>query len=298
MDVYQTRLAVDHDKLQRLLAVTPAITLVESTGEPPTRYLLEYRVKTWSKDPQGTAIAPLDQVRAEFVLPDGYPRHPPVVRLLSPVYHPNVSGEQVALSPGWSAGTSLPLYLLRLAEVLAFQSYSLKFPLNPAAATWAEQQLATFPTDDTDFLHSLHLAEGILREAEGDLRPDDHCLTCQTTADQVPLHVAVSHHIVCERCLRLCAHCQMVLAPQSPQQACTVCEQQVCYQCLLRCLQCGTLVCLDHMERCAVCSLGHCPSCTVSCDGCGARVCSSHAGPAERDGRSLQLCEKCLLQPA
>jgi len=44
-----------------------------------------------------------------------------------------------------SAGESLADMIARIAEMICFQSYNVKSPLNARAAAWAEQNVARLP---------------------------------------------------------------------------------------------------------------------------------------------------------
>jgi hypothetical protein len=295
MDVRLARLEADRRKLAAVMAAKPPIKIVETVGEPPERYLLEYNVRTLARNEKTGRIEPQATSRVEITLSEGYPRLAPACRMVTPVFHPNIVTEAVCVHDHWSASASLSHLVLRIGELLAFQSYSLKFPLNPEAATYLESHLHELPTDPTDFVAVLHRAEGVRRENQADLRPYDHCVACGKTADQVSLYVTENHHVVCEECMILCAHCQVVMSNRSPMQECTVCTQKVCYKCIHRCLSCSKLVCFDHMVKCQICDLGHCPGCVIECAACHAVVCVEHAAPVEREGQTMHLCEKCLL---
>ena len=48
-------------------------------------------------------------------------------------------------------GEPLPLMVTRIAEMICFQSYNVKSPLNARAAAWAEQNLPRLPLQRGDF---------------------------------------------------------------------------------------------------------------------------------------------------
>jgi hypothetical protein len=45
--------------------------------------------------------------------------------------------------------------VVRIAEMICFQSYNLKSPLNAAAAAWAEQNLSKLPLQKVDLTAGL-----------------------------------------------------------------------------------------------------------------------------------------------
>jgi hypothetical protein len=125
------------------------IRLVEALGDPPERYRFELSV--------GSLVVVNDQVvpkpshLVEVYMTLGYPRQAPQCRMLSPVFHPNIAPHAICIGDHWSAGQSLITVVQRIAEMLAYQSYNVKSPLNGAAARWAEENMGRLPVDGRDF---------------------------------------------------------------------------------------------------------------------------------------------------
>lgn len=298
MDVRIDRLKADEEKLLNLLQDNALIQLEEAIGSPPERYLLTYHVQGLAYNTKSRQVESRESFQVELTLGDAYPRLAPQCRMVSETYHPNIVADAICVIDYWSAGSSLSRLVVRIAELLAFQSYGLKYPLNPEAANWVQDHLDELPTDTTDFVAILHQAEGIRRASEDDIRPMDTCVGCGAVAAQTTLHITGSHHLVCENCQLPCTHCGVLMSEKSPHEHCQVCEEAACYTCIHRCLNCGVLVCFDHMTKCGICNLGHCPTCSRECSKCGTRTCAEHAGPAQRDGQEVILCESCLLAEA
>ena len=70
--------------------------------------------------------------------------------MLSPVFHPNIDTQKICIGDHWSAGQSLAQLIVRIGEMLCYQSYNVKSPLNAEAAAWAEQHLDSLPLQTTD----------------------------------------------------------------------------------------------------------------------------------------------------
>ena len=87
---------------------------------------------------QNDVVVPKDRHIVEVYLTLGYPRQAPQCRMLTPVFHPNIAPHAVCIGDHWSAGQTLAEVVARIAEMIAFQSYNVKSPLNGAAARWAE----------------------------------------------------------------------------------------------------------------------------------------------------------------
>ena len=83
--------------------------------------------------------------------------HPDIVssfvqegRLASHLYHPNIAPHAICIGDHWSAGESLATLIARIGEIITFQSYNVKSPLNGEAARWAEQNVARLPLQKID----------------------------------------------------------------------------------------------------------------------------------------------------
>jgi ubiquitin-protein ligase len=139
------RLHSDHEQVSRLFAEHPFVRIVASEGEPPEKYTFEIRVRGLVPDGEEAPPRPGLVHRAEVFLPLDYPRRPPFCRMITPVFHPNIDPQKICIGDHWSAGQSLALMVTRIAEMICFQSYNVKSPLNAEAAAWAEQNVDLLP---------------------------------------------------------------------------------------------------------------------------------------------------------
>lgn len=143
------RLHSDFELVNRLFAANARIRLLRTEGTPPDRYV--FAVQVAGLAPEGeVAGRPVGEHQVEIYLPADYPRRPPFCRMLTPVFHPNIDPQKICIGDHWSAGQSLPQMVVRIAEMLCFQSYNLKSPLNAAAAAWAEKNLELLPLEKGD----------------------------------------------------------------------------------------------------------------------------------------------------
>lgn len=97
-------------------------------------------------------LQPVETHLVEVTLPLNYPRTPPQCRMLSPVFHPNIAPHAICVGDHWSAGESLQSIITRIGEMLAYQSYNVKSPLNGEAARWGEQHKDQMPLDRVSML--------------------------------------------------------------------------------------------------------------------------------------------------
>ena len=150
MNTYTRRLQSDWDALRAALREFPRIAIEGTAGNPPQRYHLRYRVKSLEEKPDGS-IEERPEHLVEITLTRAYPRQPPLCRMLTPVYHPNIAPHAICIGDHWAAGESLTQLVFRIGEMLSFQSYNVKSPLNGPAAHWAETHLEKLPLDPVPF---------------------------------------------------------------------------------------------------------------------------------------------------
>ena len=143
------RLRADYEQVSQLFHEHPFVRIMSTEGDPPEKYTFEFKVRGLT--PQDDAL-PLPRTlhRAEVFLPLDYPRRPPFCRMITPVFHPNIDPQKICIGDHWSAGQSLALMVTRIAEMICFQSYNVKSPLNAEAAAWVEQNMARLPLQKGD----------------------------------------------------------------------------------------------------------------------------------------------------
>lgn len=140
------RLRADFEQVSAAFTEHPHIRVASVEGDPPEKYIFEFRVRGLvPPDEASEDVRPRLIHRAEVFLPLDYPRRPPFCRMTTPVFHPNIDPQKICIGDHWSAGQSLAEMVTRIAEMICFQSYNVKSPLNAAAAAWAEQNVGRLP---------------------------------------------------------------------------------------------------------------------------------------------------------
>jgi len=122
-------------------------------GEPPERYIFEFYLNGLVEDEE-EKITPIGRHVVEVYLPVDYPRRPPFCRMMSPIFHPNIDAQKICIGDHWSAGQSLEQLIIRIGEMICFQSFNIKSPLNAKAAVWVEKNIMQLPLDKADLLGS------------------------------------------------------------------------------------------------------------------------------------------------
>ena len=130
-------------------AAHPRIRVLSAEGNPPEKYTVEFRVAALVPTPEG-GFRRGDAHRAEILLSLDYPRRPPFCRMVTPVFHPNIDPQKICIGDHWSAGQGLVELITRIAEMITYQSYNVKSPLNAKAAAWAEQNESQLPLERID----------------------------------------------------------------------------------------------------------------------------------------------------
>lgn len=126
------------------------IRILQTEGNPPEKYVVQFSI---------LGLVPAEEEapsyarthRAEIFLLRDYPRRPPLCRMTTPVFHPNIDPQKICIGDHWSAGQTLPQLVVRIAEMIAYQSYNVKSPLNAKAAAWAEEHIDQLPLEKKDF---------------------------------------------------------------------------------------------------------------------------------------------------
>lgn len=144
------RLTADFANLSDYVQRHPRIRLLQANGDPPEQYQLEYRIN--SVRMVDGEVQPVKTHLVEIVLPRNYPRTPPQCRMLSPVFHPNIAPHAICVGDHWSSGEPLQSIVIRIGELLAYQSYNVKSPLNGEAARWVEKNELKMPLDKVSLL--------------------------------------------------------------------------------------------------------------------------------------------------
>jgi ubiquitin-protein ligase len=266
------RLKSDHEVLRRLANRHPKIEIEGVSGNPPDRYRIKMRVRSLRE--KGEQIEVVDTHRLEITLPRGYPRDAPLFRMLTPVFHPNIAPHAVCIGDHWTASEQLDTLVQRVGEILAFQSYNIKSPLNGRAAQWVDENPTRLPLDREEFFVDLAAAEPQTNEA---YRAATTCANCGATAGE--MRTCPKGHTACGDCTLHCGQCG-----KSQCLTCGEHKNHVCPNAATACRNCGKaatgLVCNEWHTLCDDCGLA-CRTCgEVGCVVCGnipCRTCATRA---------------------
>jgi ubiquitin-protein ligase len=140
------RLLADHEQMQRVFKSFPLIRVQSVTGDPPELYKIEYRVKGLDAGKNGTPIT-REHHLVEIHLTSDYPRLSPMCKMLTPTFHPNIDTSTICVGDHWTAGERLADLVVRIGEMLSYQAYNIRSPLDGEAAMWADLNGPKLPID-------------------------------------------------------------------------------------------------------------------------------------------------------
>jgi hypothetical protein len=269
------RLKADHEALRRLAHLHPRIEIEGVFGNPPERYRLKLKVRSLRE--HGETLEVADEHRLEVTMPRGYPRDAPMFRMLTPEFHPNIAPHAVCIGDDWTAGEPLDLLIQRVGEILAYQSYNIKSPLNGRAAQWVEQNPGSIPIDREEFF--LDLAAAPANSAE---LATPACANCGARGGQ--LSACDAGHVLCSDCALLCQTCGRLVCLSCGHKTCQACRatQPACANCGGS-VSAGLVVCTARHQLCSDCG-AVCPTCRQTlCLVCGTypcRTCAPRGAPA------------------
>jgi ubiquitin-protein ligase len=249
------RLKADYEALRRLAHLHPRIEIEGVFGNPPERYRLRLKVKSLRE--RGEVIETVTEHRLEVMMPQGYPRDAPMFRMLTPVFHPNIAPHAVCIGDNWTAGESIDHLIQRVGEILAYQSYNTKSPLNGRAAQWVDEHRDRLPVDHEEFFLDLSAAPA------PDERAAPACANCG--AKTALLASCRAGHALCGDCAMQCPTCATIVCLSCGDRTCPVCAAAT-----PACANCGAKTALL-----APCRAGHasCGDCAMQCPRCATLVC-------------------------
>ena len=136
-------------------------------GEPPELYRLENNVKSLDRGKKPDKPVPREVHLVEIQLTSEYPRMSPKCRMLTPIFHPNIDPATICVGDHWAAGERLVDLVVRIGEMLAYQAYNIKSPLDAEAAMWADLNPEKLPVDSQNLRDPLPSGSADVPPARG-----------------------------------------------------------------------------------------------------------------------------------
>ena len=144
MSIRTRRLQRDYEKVLSELAGSEFVCVRPVSGDPPSHYLVTYRLQGLAWDEATGDVTPIDEHQVDIHLPLGYPKQAPRCVMRTPIWHPNI-GDYVCIGDYWSAGVTLVDIIAHIGDMIQYRSYNLRSPVNKGAAVWAQNKTSSFP---------------------------------------------------------------------------------------------------------------------------------------------------------
>lgn len=144
------RLTADADQMRTTFAGSSTIRVISTEGDPPELYRIGYHIRSLDRGTKSDQPIARDTHEVEIQLTSEYPRISPKCRMLTPIFHPNIDPSTICVGDHWAAGERLVDLVIRIGEMLAYQAYNIKSPLDAEAAMWADLNQDKLPTDRRD----------------------------------------------------------------------------------------------------------------------------------------------------
>jgi|GEM_PF-912872 len=141
------RLISDHESIKLAFDNNELIQVVLFKGSPPELYRVRYRNVGVIDLQCGNPVLGKDHL-IEIQLTSEYPRQSPKCKILTKIFHPNFDPISICVGDHWTAQESLVDLVIRIGEMISFQSYNIKSPLNGEAAMWADLNRHMLPVDN------------------------------------------------------------------------------------------------------------------------------------------------------
>jgi ubiquitin-protein ligase len=276
MSVRLRRLRSEHERLKVVFDGHDRIRIVEATGRPPERYVVEFTVKGLVEE--NGELVERNTHRAEITLGPDYPKQMPRCVMLTPVFHPNIDHLAICTEDIGSAGQTLDQTIIFIAEMISFQAYNLQSPRNGDAAHWTKENENRLPLETIDLFPPVLMDPATQRTIAWRTASQSAELEQESSQDR-------SREPSQDRSQDRSAQCVNCGSPTAAAALCAA-GHPTCADCAIECANCGTSICLEcGPGRCRVCTALvrtslFCRDCLVPCSGCGSVTCLEHAAEA------------------
>lgn len=146
MNPRMKRLENDYRDLRTIFDADPLVEIVAIGPVPSEKYRIVYKVPSLRLDSKGQPIR-VDATVVEIDLPQGYPKLPPIARTIAGdvVFHPNFNATKICLADHWAPATQLVDLVREIGEMLQWEKFNIRSPLNAQAAQWSQENKGEIP---------------------------------------------------------------------------------------------------------------------------------------------------------
>ena len=149
------RLRADYERVRQLHDQHGLIQILETQGDPPTKYIIQYTCRGIARVLGGEPLY-TEMHRVFIHLTEAYPTNQPMMEWMTPIFHPNIrpDGQSVCIGT-WYPAKTLDQLILMMGEMVQYKNYASHDPLFLDASLWAMNNKHLFPVDERDLLHPL-----------------------------------------------------------------------------------------------------------------------------------------------
>jgi ubiquitin-protein ligase len=119
------------------------ITVQAIGPAPASKYRLIYKVPSLRID-GANRVTVSELTVVELTLPMDYPKAKPSAVAMERVFHPNFA-DYVCIADFWSPAQKLEDIIIEIGEMLQWQKYNIRSPLDAVAAQWATKNMDELP---------------------------------------------------------------------------------------------------------------------------------------------------------
>ncbi|MCL7486765.1 MAG: hypothetical protein M8357_01150 [Desulfobulbaceae bacterium] len=140
------QLTADFEQVQKMLERYPDIKIIRTDGDPPDQYDIEYTIKGYRTNSDGTA-SPDNKHQVHITLPFGYPHFPPTAKPITPIFHPDIDPDAIRIADFWQENHSLADLIIHIGKMICGNHYTKEEPFNQNAFDWFEERKSWLPFD-------------------------------------------------------------------------------------------------------------------------------------------------------
>lgn len=152
MSANEERLIKDHEKVIQTIRKYGNIFLVNTSGDPPDEYDIEYKVRGYALTTDGKIVIRKHH-RIKIKIPFGYPHFPPTVKPLSPIFHPAVDDYVMPIANYWEENKSLPDLVVHIGNMLCGAVHDTESAFNERAAEYYQKHKKDLPLDSLKLIN-------------------------------------------------------------------------------------------------------------------------------------------------
>lgn len=144
--VRDKRLESDYRALRSIFAADDHIEIRAIGVAPHEKYMIVYKVPSLRLNSAGQPMR-VDATVVEITLPQDYPKMPPSARTVAGdvVFHPNFNASKICLADNWSPSFQLADIVREIGQLLTWEKFNIRSPLNAIAAEWSQEHKDEIP---------------------------------------------------------------------------------------------------------------------------------------------------------